>query len=58
MDKEELKTAFYEFAEQYGRLGLEKIFVKLERIHRGNLENIIKEWTSECDRMEHPVIKK
>lgn len=54
MDKEDLKLTFYEFAEEYGRLGLEKIFEKLERIHRGNLESIIRNWMAECDRIKYP----
>ena len=59
MNQEDLTRTLIDFVDEYGYLVVEKIAERLYRIHRGNLENIIRDWTAELDKLKHPVeIKK
>lgn len=54
MDQENLTRILIDFVEEYGDLAIEKIAERLYRIHRGNLENILRDWTAELDKIKHP----
>lgn len=54
MTPEEITKSLIDFVDEYGDLAVEKIAERLYRIHRGNLENIIRDWTAELDRIKHP----
>ena len=54
MTDEEQKQYFYDMFEEYGELLLSKLWDKLQRIHRSNSINIMREWKEEFDKIKYP----
>ena len=49
----EIKDYLILFIEEFGDRAIEKIAEKLNRVHRGNAINIIRQWTEELGKVKY-----